>query len=268
MQIPREFHALIAATDAILLQSFDKKTTIFDLLEKMSPIIESPLRYNLPSVNQYVTACDALLTEFTKMFQIFDDILMTRNWSPELVFDINWTTSVEWCDKSPDWGALNLRLAINWSPVWLPSVAGYTIIGVQGTHDYEELLLSEQTFAIPLQNLRELTMSRLSPFKEHVYRMNASMIYLKHYRNCNDHVTDDIFQDILLKVRERYAHISSETRVPAFDFAALEREANEFRTRALLNSRVGKHAADHVKFLPGNSGFREAQTDFLRLNAF
>lgn len=268
MQIPREFHDLLAATDAIILRSHDRKTTIFDMLVEMSPIIESPLRHHLPSVNQYVLACDAMLAEFTTMFQIFDEILMARDWSPNLVFDINWTTSVEWGGKSPQWGSMDLRLAINWSPVWLPSVAGYTIIGVRGTSDFEELLLSEQTFAIPLANLRELTLSRLSPFTDHVYCMNASTIFLKHYRNIIDQVTYDTFQDILLKVRERYTHINSETRVPAFDFEALQREANEFRTRALLNSMVGKLAADHVRFLPGNSGFREAERNFLQLNAF
>lgn len=279
MSMPREFHEVLSQVDFLcsrlretsLSGNLRDFTSVHELLEMMAPILSNPLRYVFPSVDMYSDACDRMFSQFSNMLIDFDYILNHPEWYAHLGCSIKWPVSLE-CRKpsqSEDAGPYkplileleimnfpNRDLAnINFRGRGLTTLINLRTPGGMEGHAVD---LLEVVF-ISFHDLEKRMMRKMNCRMEYVSAVNAGDITLNSWGGpqTRDH------EDMEMNIRdEMKTHVVSTSLIPAFDVVSLEREANEFRIRASLMSTVGQHAADHVRFIPGNSGYHEAAHDF------
>lgn len=257
MSLPREFENTLAEVEDLCVKAETYDLSVLEVLEMMKPISKSPLLYAFPFICDYINACDALLDGFSTLLLRCHDIMVDSPHEDfvEIVIGIFESQNASEVSKIiRDYRAIPRNCKGVQINIWI--------------HD-NEIALNFFRQGLQPESCRHYRVrcliSRDIPiavYGEDIYRFLSSRadIYCK-----NKGPSFFVRADIQKRISDLYGTWPFSNHVMAFDPRVCRQDATQFRLRAEANCRIGQHAANIVRYKPGNEGYDETASHFADL---
>lgn len=267
---PDQFRDVLEAAD--ILSSSDKVQSVFQLLEIMTPILRTTLsQHSFPSVHRYGRACASMMGQITACMALFDDFMFRSVWDEDVDHQITWVVPIkEHQQHFTDRGTLfyrdvvifKIRMRINWKMGVEPKFSGETVIFGERELDVLHRAVVDDTFVIPMNVLEHHIFGRMRCSPENYYTFSPSIdnIYIDQYEFIGWwDLEAPAFSEF---VQIAYKGTTFDATIHPFVADSVASESETFISRASLSRRVGRHAADHVRYRPLEEGYDEAEAAY------